>query len=1607
MKRNFLLTLLLTLLPFVGWAEGETIVNTNGTAGYVVLPNGGVAADALAVKIGTATKVGEAIYASDGVTAVSGNITEVGNYFLKVVDSESLYPFQAAVEAPTTSYEIIDGPDAWNASAGAVNGGTGDGKGLKLYYAATDDPAGWSQQNQNASKPYWEDMWCYRTNRVPSVWNEAPNEGTLVAPNSDNGADRGDGNWYQVDQNGFWVLDGAVRCWGGAIKARIPQDLKDAGYKSKFPWIVFDFEGAETGASYKPVLVYTDDNVLKATPWANGKFGKGEGLRLWGVASIPVEFEKPDWSMNPDGWQWEGDAPEYNWYYEGTNDSEFNKQKLRVLLFPAEEPNATLLRDYAWTMTPTVVAYNAQAQAPTITVTAVNLAGETVTIPATNATDNSVNWTVKYYKTGTTAEVGEMVDKGVYDVKVFDAANAQIGEAQTFTITAFQLTVGSSVSYKQIGDPDPDPAYSLLYDNAPEAVKAEAANLKITGLKLTRSYPEQNPIANDKVGDQIACFIEMIDAKVVEVIEGEEVENKNYQIGTSSVNTWLKVTQKLIDKNFTIELAQNEFTYDKSEKKPAIVVKYKGTDVTDQFDLEATVYENNIAANAYGKAENTGREDEPVWVNNWIDGKPHATATATPKANGKYAYEITTVIDNKTQTLYTDLDETAEGNQLLTEEFKIKQRQIVAADLSDVSAKIFKNADWEPEVTVSFENTALTPSTVTLSPDAVESTPADYTLTFTNNKWVGTASYTVEATKAEGKYTGNYWDKVEKTFAINKYQFVLQPTPGQGKLYGTTGAENLTAEGVPAENMPVLTDITLNDDGKLVGQQLAQIVAEGYTVKRSPADVNEVGIYAVTINGAKLKKSTPESEDPAVSDPAHNFEMTVVDGEFAIFNEDEYFVSSKGVTREFESNNVSVPFDGFYVYRKTQTSVGGARPPRTRDLYVLIPKEDAAELYAEIAERVKANALVTEPDVTIIQLQATNSPYRINPVINNDVVSSYKLSVLPETVTYVDGSNVNYVTRDVFTQEGEGTLTITPRTIKIVPDDQTSVFGETLADLTYKVYGKATDGTVTKELTGFSFVEGQSTTANTIGFWQGLTSDALTYVPTAAMTEDKEFDIVVNNQNGITSGNPNYNITFEKGTYTLTPSTKAIEIAVTWTKAFGSNGNPVATLTATMGTDEYTSEHLPNPENLGYTPKEGQPVGQSVGSVPVDVTGGPAIIDGYPVHYTGTFTTTSGEALTIIVANQFPVYPTAPKTDFAAPYVKVTGPTTVAALAEEGLKIKFAKPELGYVTNGADLQVECGTGNDAVAFGTAAGYTLTDADKTGAWAWANNFASVTIKSGKARPTAADEITLDIAAFNKPKADATYTMAQIEAIGEKNDELIRDYHDYAKGIKVKVVCSLQNFEFQGDTWYSMVLPFDATPRQIAGIFGGFAAVDVLNENTSAQKASDLVFKLTMQTVDANTPFIVKTDVKTQIGAAITFTLEEGDKILYPLDRDADGKLTGKAKVADNNNNEFVGTYTGVNGFETSTNYLLMSLKGSLSPATTTAYVRPLGAYFYLPGGKNAETRIFIEEPDGSVTAIGGVNADETNAEGIYNLSGQRVNKAQKGIFIKDGKKVLVK
>jgi len=206
------------------------------------------------------------------------------------------------------------------------------------------------------------------------------------------------------------------------------------------------------------------------------------------------------------------------------------------------------------------------------------------------------------------------------------------------------------------------------------------------------------------------------------------------------------------------------------------------------------------------------------------------------------------------------------------------------------------------------------------------------------------------------------------------------------------------------------------------------------------------------------------------------------------------------------------------------------------------------------------------------------------------------------------------------------------------------------------------------------------------------------------------------------------------------------------------------------------------------------------------------------------------------------------------------------------------------------------------------------------------------------------------------------------------------------------------------WNVCALPFEASVSQISEAFG-YAAVDILNEAGSTP--GEVHFKIISSgTIPAYTPFIVKT------------TKDEGliknnfnQVVFHNVTVDVwDG--TNKA-VPDAAGNEFIGTFQAETVLPAGSKQYWYMSKGTwydTSTRTKDVTLKPFRAYVKFADG--AETaRIFVEEPDGTITAISGITAEGQliEAEGWYTVNGMKLNAAptEKGTYIKDGKKVLVK
>ena len=207
--------------------------------------------------------------------------------------------------------------------------------------------------------------------------------------------------------------------------------------------------------------------------------------------------------------------------------------------------------------------------------------------------------------------------------------------------------------------------------------------------------------------------------------------------------------------------------------------------------------------------------------------------------------------------------------------------------------------------------------------------------------------------------------------------------------------------------------------------------------------------------------------------------------------------------------------------------------------------------------------------------------------------------------------------------------------------------------------------------------------------------------------------------------------------------------------------------------------------------------------------------------------------------------------------------------------------------------------------------------------------------------------------------------------------------YTEDIENANITLNRTFSENKDNWNTISLPFDLTDAETKVAFGDDVKVATYSE-TAYGTNSTVAFNIAADAaITANTPVLLKTST-----TETSFTFN--------------GKTikAGEAKV-EGTNFDFVGTYdastTIAEGDYFISANLLYKSKGATTIKGTRAYLK----------AKSADVKAINFYIGGIETAISEIN-DDANVKGtIYNLAGQRVNKAQKGIFIVNGKKVVVK
>ena len=216
---------------------------------------------------------------------------------------------------------------------------------------------------------------------------------------------------------------------------------------------------------------------------------------------------------------------------------------------------------------------------------------------------------------------------------------------------------------------------------------------------------------------------------------------------------------------------------------------------------------------------------------------------------------------------------------------------------------------------------------------------------------------------------------------------------------------------------------------------------------------------------------------------------------------------------------------------------------------------------------------------------------------------------------------------------------------------------------------------------------------------------------------------------------------------------------------------------------------------------------------------------------------------------------------------------------------------------------------------------------------------------------------------------------------------------------------------GGGWQSVVLPFTVSTVKngeetinwfkSANDDANFWVYQLDGEKSGDYDTYDLNFVYnSTENMDANKPYIMAVPDESWAGAQFSLV---GKTLVFGGENVTVNKVV--PTVVETDHFKFVGTYVGATGLE---NVYVLNEAGESFVSGITE-VQPFNAYIQKKDGTSAGARINISFGDDFVTAIKGVQTDSNKAfdNSIYDIQGRKVENPTKGIYIVNGKKVVVK
>jgi len=207
--------------------------------------------------------------------------------------------------------------------------------------------------------------------------------------------------------------------------------------------------------------------------------------------------------------------------------------------------------------------------------------------------------------------------------------------------------------------------------------------------------------------------------------------------------------------------------------------------------------------------------------------------------------------------------------------------------------------------------------------------------------------------------------------------------------------------------------------------------------------------------------------------------------------------------------------------------------------------------------------------------------------------------------------------------------------------------------------------------------------------------------------------------------------------------------------------------------------------------------------------------------------------------------------------------------------------------------------------------------------------------------------------------------------------------------------------KANEWSTICLPFAMTGADVVSAFGSdvkiadFTSWSFEGEEEDVTKISINFKSISPQSgLEANHPYMIKvTSFVSQFTAYnVNINPTKNPRLTKTFSNDDDdytARMNGYYKKTDVTSDQF---FVSENKFWFNDDFTIKAFRATFSFPVTLA-----------DDASSRMTMNFIDE----ATAINAVDADDDSSDEYYNLQGQRVDTPAKGVFIKGGKKILVK